>query len=119
VDVYIENVGSLAVIECEGRIVQSDAVLKLRDAVTSQTEARFVVIDLSEVRAIEAGGVGMLIFLKWWTQHHGIRFKLFNPSSVVRNKLEYVNSMSEFDIASLDEMMALLAHEDSRYALAA
>lgn len=118
-DVNTENLGDVAVVQCDGRIVQSDAVFKLREAVTSQTDAHVVVIDLSEVRAIEGAAVGMLMFLQRWAQHRGIRLKLFNPSGVVRNKLEHVSSISEFDIASRDEMMTLLARADNPYPLAA
>ena len=41
-----------------------------------------------------------------------IRFKLFNPSRFVREKLEHASSMSAFEIAGLDEMMALLSQAD-------
>jgi hypothetical protein len=37
----------------------------------------------------------------------------------VRQRLELINSITELDIATLQEMMALLADADSRYALAA
>jgi anti-anti-sigma regulatory factor len=114
--VHIENIGDLAVIECEGRIVRSEAAFKLRDAVTLQSDTRIIVLDLSEVSAIEGGGLGMLLFLQRWAQDHDIRLKLFNPRQFVRDRLERVSSMREFDIATLDEMMALLAHSDSRYA---
>jgi anti-anti-sigma factor len=114
----VENMGELAVVECEGRIVQSEAAFKLREAVTSQTDAKIVVIDLSEVDAIEGGGLGMLVFLQRWAQDRHIRLKLFNPRQSVRDRLEQVNSMQEFDIATLDEMMALLAYANTRYALA-
>ena len=52
----VENIGDLAVVQCEGRIVQSEAAFKLREAVTSQGDARVVVLDLSEVHAVEGGG---------------------------------------------------------------
>jgi anti-anti-sigma factor len=117
--VNIDNVGDVAVVECEGRIVQSDAAFKLREAVTSQRDSRTVVLELSEVHAIEGDGLGMLIFLQRWARDHGIRLKLFNPSKSVRKRLELVSSLSEFDIPTLDEMMALLGNADSRYALAA
>jgi hypothetical protein len=58
-----ENIGEMAVIECEGRIDRSEAAFKLREAVTSQRDARIIVLDLSEVFAIEGGGLGMLVFL--------------------------------------------------------
>ena len=60
--VHIENIGELAVIECEGRIVRSEAAFKLREAANSERDARIIVRDLSEVRAIEGSGIGMLVF---------------------------------------------------------
>jgi hypothetical protein len=48
-NVVVENIGELAVVECEGRIVQREAAVKLRKDVTSQTDARIVVLELSEV----------------------------------------------------------------------
>jgi anti-anti-sigma regulatory factor len=115
----IEKMGELAVVECEGRVVRSEAAFKLREAVTSLRNARIIVLDLSEVRAIEGGGLGMLLFLQRWAYDHAIQFKLFNPTRSVRDRLELVNSITELDIATLHEMMALLADADSRYALAA
>lgn len=117
--VQIENIGDMAVVECEDRVVRSEAAFKLREAVTSQRDARIIVLDLSEVRAIESSGLGMLVFLQRWAFDHDIRLKLFNPTKSVQDRLESASSVPEFDIATLDEMMALLARADRRYALAA
>ena len=117
--VHIENVGDMAVIECEGRIVRSESAFKLREAVNSQRDARIIVLDLSEVPAIEGGGLGMLVFLQRWAQGRDIRLKLFNPCQSVQDKLEHVSSMGEFDIATLEEMMALFARGEIRYAQSA
>jgi anti-anti-sigma factor len=114
--IHIENIGEMAVIECEGRIVRSEAAFELRKAVILQSDARVIVLDLSEVSAIESGGLGMLVFLQRWAQDHDIRLKLFNPRQSVRNRLEHASSMREFDVATLDEMMALLACADTQYA---
>ena len=116
--IYVENIGEMAVIECEGRIVRSDAAFKLREAVTSQRDARIVVLELSEVHAIEAGGLGMLVFLWRWARDHNIRFMLFDPSTCVRDGLKRVRAISEFCIPTLDDMTALLTYADSRYAVA-
>ena len=102
----------------QGGFVRSDEAFKLRDAVTSQRGARIIVLDLTEMVTIGGGGIGVLVFLQRWCRDHDIRFKLFNPSRSVRQRLENTNAMSEFDIASLDEMMALLGQADRRYALA-
>src|ERR1700724_1602387 len=115
----IDNIGEVAVVECEGRIVQSDAAFKWREVVTLQSDARTVVLDLSQVDAIEGGGLGMLVFLQRWAQDHDIRFKLFNPRRSVRERLKKVRSMSKFDIPTLDELMAVLAQADRRHTIAA
>jgi hypothetical protein len=54
------GIGDLAIVECEGRIVRSESAFKLRDIVTSQSDAHTVVIELSEVRAIEGGGLACI-----------------------------------------------------------
>ena len=43
-----------------------------------------------------------------------MRFKLFNPSRPVLDKLKHV----DFELATLQQMMSLLSHVDSRYARA-
>jgi anti-anti-sigma regulatory factor len=117
--VHTENIGEMAIIECEGRLVRSEAAFELRKAVQVQRHARIIVLDLSEVSAIEGGGLGMLVFLQRWAYDRDIRLKLFNPRQSVRDGLERANPMRPFDIATLDEMMAILVWADSRYARAA
>ena len=117
--VTTEQIGDLAIVECEGRIVLSDAAFRLRQAVTSQIDARTVVLDLSEVSSIESGGLGMLVYLQHWAKDHDIRLKLFNPRKSVRNRLKEGGYREDFDIPKLDEMMDLLAQADRRYAVAA
>jgi anti-anti-sigma regulatory factor len=112
--VHIDKVGEMAIIECAGRFVRTETAFKLRDAVTSQTDAHVVVLDLTEIHAIGGGGLGMLVLLQRWVQDHGIRFKLFNPCRPVRDKLKHV----DFEIATLEQMMTLLSRVDSEYARA-
>jgi anti-anti-sigma regulatory factor len=112
--VHIEKMGDIAVIGCEGRIVHSESAFKLRDAVTSQLDARVIVLDLSEVHAIEGGGLGMLCFLQLWAHDREILLKLVNPADSLRERLERTNLMLQLDIASLEEMMALLTLGDSQ-----
>jgi anti-anti-sigma regulatory factor len=117
--IYIDNIGEMAVVECNGSIIGSEAALKLRGAVNSQRDSRIIVLDLSKVPAIEGGGLGMLVFLQRSTQDRGVQFKLFNPRQSVRDRLGQVNSIRAFDIATLDEMMALVACNGIRFARAA
>jgi anti-anti-sigma regulatory factor len=118
-NVTVASMGEIAVVSCEGRIVQREAAYKLREAVTSQTDAQVVVLELSEVRAIGGGGLGMLVFLQRWAREHKVRFVLFHPSMSVLSRLKRARSMAEFYIASSDEIRAILAYANSRYTRAA
>jgi anti-anti-sigma regulatory factor len=97
-NVAVDKIGELALVKCEGRIV---------------------VLELSEVSAIGGGGFGMLVFLQRWAREKNIRFLLFSPSESVKRALERARSIAEFYIPSSEEMMALLAYANSRYAIAA
>lgn len=113
----VEHFGDMAVVECAGRIVQSDAAYRLRNAVIAEADARIVILDLSEVEWIEGGGLGMLVYLQRWASDRYIRFKIFNPSRTVRERIDRA-SVNGFDVASLDEMTALLIAADQHYAVA-
>ncbi len=117
--IHVENLNDLAVVECKGRIVTSDAVFKLRDVVRAQEDARIVALDLSEVKAIGGGGLGMLVFLDRWARDNSIQFKLFSPSRAVLEGLVNNRLILDFQIASFHEMMGILANSDSQYAVAA
>jgi len=112
--VHIQNIGDMAFIECQGRIVRSEAAFELRKAVLSQGNARTIVLDLTEVHAIEGGGLGMLAVLQKWAFNQGIQLKLFNPTFAVKNTLEH-NEWMHFDLASFEEVMALMARAENQY----
>jgi hypothetical protein len=61
----------------------------------------------------------MLAFLSRWARDHTIHLKLFSPTKAVRDRLESLNTLLECDIATLEEMMDLLAKADVGYPLAA
>ena len=104
----VEKIGKVAVLHCEGRIVRRDAAFRLRDAVTQQRRASVVLLDLSGVKALEGGGLGMLLFLQMWTRDQGIQFKLFDPPASVRQSLERTRSAAAFEIAGMGEVLSLL-----------
>jgi len=88
-NVQIERIADVAVVYCDGRIVHSDAAFRLRDAVTRQADARVIVLDLSDLKALEGGGLGMLLFLHHWSRDRGIQLKLFDPPHRVRSLLDW------------------------------
>jgi anti-anti-sigma regulatory factor len=119
VTLHTETIGDMTVIECEGRLVRSDSAFQLHKAVTSQPGARIVVLDLTELSTIEGGGLGMLCFLQSWAKDHDIQLKVFNPTYSVQNRLENSSTLAKFNIATLQEMMALLEGAQNQLALAA
>ena len=118
-NVTVATIGELRVVGCEGRMAQRESASKLREAVTSQADARIVVLELSGVHAMGGGGLAMLVFLQRWAREHHIRFLLFHPSKSLQSRLKRARSIAEFYISSSEEMKALLAYAHSRFALAA
>jgi anti-anti-sigma regulatory factor len=110
-NIVVENIGGVALVQCRGRIVNSESAFGLRDAVLSQGNSRIIVVDLSEVNAIEGGGLGMLAYVQRWAYAHNIKLKLFNPSSIVHDRLERT-FLPQLEIATTDEMIALLDQVD-------
>src|SRR4051794_32749748 len=60
-----ENCGDTAVLHCSGRIVRGTKAI-LCAAATSQCEKDTIVLDLSDVRAVDAAGLGVFALLGWW-----------------------------------------------------
>jgi anti-anti-sigma regulatory factor len=115
--IHAEQFGDMVVIGCEGRIVQPEAAYRLRNAVIAEADSRIIVLDFSEVDTVESGGLGMLAYLQLWAFARGIRLKLFNPSSRVLERIERA-SLHPWQIASVDEMTALLMLADNHHKIA-
>jgi anti-anti-sigma factor len=83
------------VLECHGRIVRGDETVILCAAV--RQKGRNVTLDLTEVDAIDAAGIGSLVSL----QASGIYLKLMNPTKQVRDILKVTQLESIFEICKL------------------
>ncbi|MGA7634468.1 MAG: STAS domain-containing protein [Terriglobales bacterium] len=114
-DINVETFNDVAVVACKGRIVRDDAVFKLRYIVQAQATARTIALDLSEVKVISGGGLGMLAFLERWARENDMRLKLYCPSPAVLQGLAQNRSVGNFEIATFSEMMAVFGQSDSPY----
>lgn len=112
--VDVQQSEDVTVLRLAGRIVRGSAVCVLKDAVISQKNMRIVILDLSEVENVDGGGLGMLVFLRRWTQENGIQMKLVNPSHLVREMLEFTGLTEVFDISSVGHALAILGCEHFR-----
>jgi anti-anti-sigma factor len=104
----VEKNGDVAVVRCGGRIVRGEEVRTLRSAVVSEKSSRIVVLDLSEVESLDAGGLTTLLSLHQWARSRGVQLKLVNPSHFVREILTRTQLDHVFDISTLDHALIVL-----------
>jgi anti-anti-sigma factor len=117
----VEKAGDVAVVRCTGRLVRGTEISTLRNAVVSEQNTRIVVLDLSEVEALDAGGLNALVSLQLWSRNHGVQLKLVNPSRFVREMLVCTRLDRVFDISSLRDALTVLsrpARPESKCAMA-
>src|ERR1700730_6402202 len=104
----VTDMEDAVVIHCRGRLVQSDAAFRLRNAVQANSGAHTIVLDFSELHAVEGGGLGMLAFLQRWAVNNGIRLKLLGPSTTrVRQSLKQLASRFGLSIEVEDQSNVL------------
>jgi anti-sigma B factor antagonist len=107
-----EQTGDVAVLQCAGRMVRAQALSLLKDAVTSLSRLRLVVLDLSEVEMVDASGLGVLVSLHNWACAKGIQLKLVNPSKLVRQMLELTKLTSVLHISSVEDVIQIFCNGD-------
>src|SRR5215467_14377508 len=105
--VSTEQIDDVAVLQCRGRVVDPDALSRLKAAVTGLLQLRVVVLDLSGVEMVDARGLGMLVFLHNWACATGIQVKLVDPSKLVREILEVTGLTSALHVSSVDNVIEM------------
>lgn len=103
----IQKLGDVSIFHCSGRITAGHEDL-LRAAVRRQSRAHTIVLDLAEIDAVDAAGLGMLVSLREWTKGNGPELKLMNITSRVDQVLRLTNLRSQFEVCSVREMMDLM-----------
>ena len=75
------------ILRCSGRILHGDGAETLRYAVMSQ-EVRYIELDLSNVDAIDASGLGTLVGLENWARQNDKTIQITNASRRVLDAIE-------------------------------
>ena len=102
--VYAKKLGTVAIVCLQGRIVNGETEA-LRDAVNSQSNVSAVVLDLTRVSTIDAGGLGVMLELRERTQSRGVAFKLMNITKLVSRVLDITHLNSVFEVTSGTEIL--------------
>ena len=105
-----KNLGICSILCLKGRIVRGELDV-LRKAVVSQTEVRAVILDLTRVTTIDAGGFSLLLELREYTQSKGIDFKLINLHQLVSKLFEITRLNTVFEVSCAGEVSAQVALE--------
>ena len=104
----VEKTGDVAVARCNGRLVRGEAISVLKNTVVSRRDTRIIVLDLTDVQTIDAGGLAALVALHHWSRERDIQLKLVNPSPFVREILRCTRLDRVFEISSLHDALLVL-----------
>jgi anti-sigma B factor antagonist len=94
----IEWKGNKTIVRCVGRIVVGKELSEVRDAVLCELGQQTIMLDLAALEAIDAGGLGLLVFLHTCAHGLGTALKLMNPTQRVAELLRLTNLDSVFEI---------------------
>jgi anti-anti-sigma factor len=112
----VEKTGDVAVVRCVGRIVRGAGVRTLKNAVLSEKNVRIVVIDLSDVETLDAGGLTALLSLQQWAWNCNVQLKLVNPSHFVNEVLTRTGLNRVFEISKFEHALFVLSARDCQHA---
>jgi anti-anti-sigma factor len=116
----VECLQDMAVVNCSGRMVRGVALDEFRRRIERLERVRMLVLDVSEVDHLDAGGLGTLLLVRRWAMRNSVRMKLVNPPVFFRGLLEATHLTSLFEISSLKEAICILRSKESspRFAVA-
>jgi anti-anti-sigma factor len=116
----IECLQDVAVVNCSGRMVRGAALDQFRRRIEQLERVRVLVVDVSEVDHLDAGGLGTLLLIRRWAMQKSAKMKLVNPPVFFRRMLEATHLVSVFEISSLKEAISILRAKECspRFAVA-
>ncbi len=106
--VHAKKLGTVAILCLQGRIVRGETAA-LRNAVQAQSSVGTVILDLTRVTAIDAGGLGVMLQLREQAQARGIDLKLMNVTKLVNRVLEITRLNSVFQVTSGAEVLSTVS----------
>jgi len=116
----IERLEDVAVVRCSGRMVRGAALDEFRRRLEKMERLRVIVLDLSDVGQVDAGGLGTLLLVRRSATMNGARLKLVDPPTFFRKLLDATRLTSVFEISSLKDALCILrsAEPQRRFAIA-
>jgi anti-anti-sigma factor len=85
----------------------------LRTAVVAEKQSRIIVLDLTDVQSLDAGGLNTLVSLHTWAGGRGVELKLANPSPFVYQMLKRTRLDRVLDISTFHRALFVLSGAES------
>ncbi len=111
--VQVERLQDVAVVSCSGRMVRGAALDEFQRRIEQIEPVRVLVLDVSEVDHLDAGGLGTLLQVRRWATRNSAKVKLVNPPVFFRRLLEATHLATVFEISSLKEALCILRSKES------
>ena len=108
----VECLQDVAVVSCSGRMVRGSALDEFLRRIEQLEPVRVLVIDVSEVEQLDAGGLGTLLLVRRWATQRSATMKLVNPPFFFRRLLDATHLTSVFEISSLEEAICILRSKE-------
>ncbi len=117
---HVECLQDVAIVNCSGRMVRGSALDELRRRIEQLERVRVLVLDVSEVEQLDAGGLGTLLLMRRWAMQKNAKLKLVNPPLFFRRILDATHLASVFEISSLRDAISILRGKECtpRFAVA-
>jgi anti-anti-sigma regulatory factor len=112
------GLGSAVVMRCHDRSIRRGEGRALASLIADVLPAaRRMVLDLSEVQALDSGALGELVMTHMWAEAAGYALPFACPSNPIRALLESTNLVSVFDVyASVEDAIVAMRQEEIRTA---
>lgn len=104
----IECLHDVAVVNCSGRMVRGSALDEFRRRIEQLARVRVLVLDVSEITQLDAGGLGTLLLVRRWAMQKSAKMKLVNPPVFFLRMLDATHLTPVFEISSLKEAICIL-----------
>ncbi len=117
---HVECLQDVAVVNCSGRMVRGAALDEFRRRIEQLERVRVLVLDVSEIEQLDAGGLGTLLLVRRWAVQNNAKIKLVNPPAFFRRVLDATHLTSVFEISSLRDAISILRGKECppRFAIA-
>jgi anti-anti-sigma factor len=106
--IQVECAQDVAVVNLSGRMVRGSALDEFQRRIEQLERVRVLVLDVSEVTQLDAGGLGTLLLVRRWAMQNSAKMKLVNPPVFFRRMLQTTHLTSVFEISSMKEAICIL-----------